>query len=133
MHIPVLLAGFLVGPASGALTGLLAPGLSFLLSSMPPAYAVPLMSLELLFYGVTAGILYQRLKWNIYIVLILTLIAGRIGFAIGLVLLGLVIELPYGLETYFGAAVVAGLPGIIIQIIIIPPIIWAVQRKLDNQ
>lgn len=132
MHIPILLAGFISGPAAGAITGLLAPGLSFLLTSMPPAYAVPLMSLELLLYGLTAGFLYGRLKWNVYLVLILALIAGRIGFAVGLVVLGLFLELPYGLETYFEAAVIAGLPGITIQIVVIPPIIWAVRKKIDN-
>ena len=32
MHIPVLLAGFLVGPYCGLIVGLIAPGLSFLLT-----------------------------------------------------------------------------------------------------
>src|SRR5512145_658584 len=45
MHIPVLLAGFLTGPLSGMLVGLLAPGASHLLTGMPPTYAVPLMTL----------------------------------------------------------------------------------------
>ena len=54
MHIPVLLAGFLMGPQTGVLVGLLAPALSYLLIGMPPAYAVPLMSLELPMYGLAA-------------------------------------------------------------------------------
>ena len=37
MHIPVLLAGFLVGPMAGIIVGILAPPLSHLMTSMPPS------------------------------------------------------------------------------------------------
>ncbi len=129
MHIPVLLAGFISGPVSGLVIGLLAPGLSFALTGMPPSYAVPLMTIELCLYGLTAGLFYYRLRLNLYIALIVALVLGRIGFAIGLVILGLFIELPYGIGTYFSVAVVAGLPGIIIQIVFLPPIVAAVMRR----
>jgi len=129
MHIPVLLAGFISGPISGAVTGLLAPGLSFVLTGMPPSYAVPLMTLELCLYGLTAGLFYYKLRLNVYIALIISLVLGRIGFAIGLLILGLFLELPYGVKTYFSVAVVSGLPGIAIQLIFIPPIVAAVMRR----
>jgi len=104
MHIPVLLA-------------------------MPPSYAVPLMTIELSLYGLTAGLFYYKLRLNIYIALIISLVLGRIGFAIGLLVLGLFINLPYGLAEYFSVAVVPGLPGIIIQLVFIPPIVAAVMRR----
>jgi len=129
MHIPVLLAGCISGPISGLLIGLLAPGLSFALTGMPPSYAVPLMTIELCLYGLAAGLFYCRLRLNIYIALIVALVLGRIGFAIGLLVLGLFIDLPYGIKTYFSVAVVTGLPGIIIQIVFIPPIVAAVMRR----
>lgn len=56
MHLPVLLAGMLVGPGAGVLVGLLAPGLSALIAGMPPAYAIPLMTAELPVYGLVAGL-----------------------------------------------------------------------------
>ena len=74
MHIPVLLAGFISGPISGAVTGLLAPGMSFALTGMPPSYAVPLMTLELCLYGLTAGLFYHKLRLNLYLALIVALI-----------------------------------------------------------
>lgn len=129
MHIPVLLAGFISGPVSGLLIGLLAPGLSFALTGMPPSYAVPLMTIELCLYGLAAGLFYFRLRLNIYIALIVALVLGRIGFAIGMLILGLFIDLPYGVKTYFSVAVVTGLPGIVIQLIIIPPLVAAVMRR----
>ena len=129
MHIPVLLAGFICGPVSGLIIGLLAPGISFVLTGMPPSYAVPLMSIELCLYGLAAGLFYFRLRMNVYVALLVALILGRIGFALGLVVLGLFLELPYGVETYFSAAVVTGLPGIIVQLVFIPPIVAAVMRR----
>lgn len=129
MHIPVLLAGFICGPISGLIIGLLAPGLSFVLTGMPPSYAVPLMTLELCLYGLAAGLFYFRLRLNIYIALLVSLVLGRLGFALGLVILGLFLELPYGVGTYFSAAVVTGLPGILIQVVFIPPIVAAVVRR----
>ena len=96
---------------------------------MPPAYAVPLMSLELPLYGLAAGLSYTTLRLNIYLALIVAMIVGRLGFALGLLILGLFIELPYGLETYFKAAMVTGLPGIIVQLVLIPPIVAALNRR----
>ena len=132
MHIPVLLAGFISGPISGAVTGLLAPGMSFALTGMPPSYAVPLMTLELCLYGLTAGLFYYKLRFNLYFALVVALVLGRIGFALGLLVLGLFLELPYGVKTYFSVAVVAGLPGIVIQLVFIPPIVAAVMRRQNR-
>ncbi len=103
-----------------------------MLTSMPPGYAVPLMTIELCIYGLTAGLFYYRLRLNIYIAMIVTLVLGRIGFAIGLLILGLFLELPYGVKTYFSVAVVGGLPGIVIQLIFVPPIVAAVMRRERN-
>jgi len=130
MHIPVLLAGFLVGPLCGLIVGLLAPGLSFLLTGMPPTYAVPLMSLELPIYGLIAGLFYKRLKMNIYIVLIISMILGRLVFALGLLVLGLFIKLPYTAAAFLsaGGAVITGLPGIAVQLVLIPFIVASLRR-----
>lgn len=130
MHIPVLLAGFLAGPWSGLVVGLLAPGLSHLLTGMPPTYAVPLMSLELPMYGLVAGIAYDRLRLNVYIALILAMVLGRVMFGLGLLVLALFMELPYTAAKYFsmGGAIATGLPGIAVQLLLIPLIVAAVKR-----
>ena len=134
MHIPVLLAGFLVGPSCGFLVGILAPGLCYLLTGMPPTYAVPLMSVELPIYGMIVGLCYYRLHLNIYLSLILAMILGRLMFGLGLFILGVFIELPYDTAAFFSAsgAVVTGLPGVAIQIVIIPIIVAAVKRGQNH-
>jgi len=131
MHIPVLLAGFLVGADAGFIVGLLAPGLSYLLTGMPPTYAVPLMSMKLPIYGLVAGLAFCRLHLNIYVALIAALIMGRVMFGLGLFILGMFIELPYTAAVFFsaGGPLVTGLPGLAVQIVLIPIIVAAVRRK----
>ncbi len=134
MHIPVLLAGFLMGPQTGVLVGLLAPALSYLLIGMPPAYAVPLMSLELPMYGLAAGLAYRKLHFNIYVALIASLVVGRLAFGLGLFVLGFFMHLPYTAAVFFssGGAIVAGLPGIAVQIVLVPIIVAAVSRRQQS-
>lgn len=131
MHFPVLLAGFLMGPASGLLVGLVAPVLSHLLTGMPPTYALPTMSLELPMYGLIAGLAYRRLHLNIYVSLLSAMILGRLLFAMGLFVLGMLMNLPYDAATFFSAtgALVNGLPGIALQIVLIPIIVAGVARR----
>jgi niacin transporter len=130
MHLPVLLAGMLVGPLSGLIVGLAAPFLSNLTTGMPPTYAVPLMALELPIYGLIAGILFQKFKLNVYLALILAMVAGRIAFGLSLLILGAFIDLPYTAAIYFsaGGVIVTGLPGIALQVILVPVIVMAVSR-----
>ena len=135
MHIPPLLAGFLIGPLSGVIVGILAPGLSHLLTGMPPTYAVPLMSLELPIYGLVAGMAYKRLNLNIYISLIAALLFGRLMFAFGLLVLGLFMNLPYGASEFIagGAALVHSLPGVIIQIALVPVLVASLKRFYERK
>lgn len=130
MHLPVLLAGFLVGPTSGVTVGLLAPVVSHFLTGMPPPYAVPLMCLELPMYGLVAGVAYRHFRWNVYGSLILAMIVGRIMFGVGLLLLGLLVEMPYTAAQFFsmGGAIVTGWPGIAIQLLIVPLVVAALKR-----
>lgn len=131
MHIPVLLAGMIIGPVSGLVVGLLAPALGHLMTGMPPSYAVPLMSLELPIYGLIAGLAYKRLKLNVYISLLAAMLFGRLMFAGGLLILGLFMDLPYTATAFFaaGGPMLQGLPGIVIQIFLVPVIVAAIKRR----
>jgi riboflavin transporter FmnP len=132
MHLPVLLCGFILGWPSGLVVGLLTPILSSLLTGMPPLFPVALtMSFELAAYGFMAGLLYNLLPkkpWSLYVNLILSMIAGRIiwGF-VTLALTGItgsVLTWPI----FISAVVIDAIPGIIVQIVIIPLIIMALEK-----
>ncbi|HHU49605.1 MAG: ECF transporter S component [Caldicoprobacterales bacterium] len=127
MHIPVLLCGFIVGSTYGALTGFIIPFLSNAFTSMPHLYPTAIsMALELAAYGFFAGFLSKRL--NVFVSLVGAMLAGRIvmGFA-NFVLLGLSGD-SYIFSTFITAAFVTALPGIIIQLILIPVLLYALKK-----
>ena len=126
MHIPVLLAGIFAGPVSGLIVGLVCPTISFLLTGMPPPYAVPLMSMELPIYGLSIGLLVRWIKLPI-LSLLISMILGRLAFGLGLFILGQFLSLPYGPEAFIKVSVIAGIPGIALQLILIPLLMETIQ------
>ena len=79
MHWPVLLAGITYGWRSGAVTGMLAPLVSYVLSGFPQPDVLPSMTLELLTYGSLAGILREK-RFNPFLAIAAAAVAGRIVF-----------------------------------------------------
>ena len=123
MHLPPLLAGFLVGPFYGLIIGAILPPLNFAISGMPPMPTMAFMILELALFGLITGLMYQ--KFNILISLITAMLAGRIVYALAFALL---IEFQNPL-IIIGGGIVTGLPGIISQIVLIPIIVSALEKK----
>ena len=80
MHWPVILAGLCYGARSGAVVGLSAPILSFLLSGMPLPHILPSMTIELAAYGFLAGFARGYLKLNWFAATTVSLVGGRIVF-----------------------------------------------------
>ena len=120
IHIPILLAGAILGGAYGGVIGIVVPLLSSLLTGMPPVPKLWFMLVELGIYGLAIGILVK--KYNIYVALFLSMILGRIAYALSLVvgvnLLGM--NAPFMNSTAFIAGIVQGIPGMAIQVIVIP-------------
>lgn len=127
MHIPVLICGLLLGGKYGLITGLIVPFLSSALTGMPPMFPVAFtMCIELGTYGLVGGLLRKRA--NIYVSLVGAQIVGRIMGAIGnFIILGLA-----GKQFVFGAYItsvfVTALPGIILQIILVPAAIILIEK-----
>lgn len=130
MHIPVLLAGLLVGPLYGLGVAVLVPILSSVITGMPPVPMLYFMLFELVAYAVVAGLLYKKLNWNLYVSLISAMICGRLVYGLGLAvavnLFGMTFK--FASVTAFFGGITAGLPGIIIQIVLIPPVIYALKK-----
>lgn len=131
MHIPVLLCGFVCGPQYGLLVGFITPLLRSLLFSMPPLPRAIGMAFELATYGAVTGLLYQKLpksKARIYISLLIAMVAGRLVW-------GIVSILIYGIEgsaftwqMFAGGAFLNAIPGIVVQIILIPVLMLALEK-----
>ncbi len=130
MHIPVLLCGLIFGGPFGAVCGLILPLLSSMLTQMPPLYPVAVaMTFELCTYGALTGLFYQRLKWNVYPALIGSMLGGRAVSGIANAILMGAAGKPYGFTTFLTASFVTALPGILIQLLLIPVLILALQKS----
>ncbi len=127
MHIPVMLCGLVCGWQYGGLVGLILPPLRSLLFGMPILYPNALsMAVELAVYGLCIGFLYGLFKkqnvFTVYIALIPAMLIGRAAWgAIQALLLGLT-ETPFGMNAFLLYAFVNAIPGIILQLVLIPSV-----------
>ena len=131
MHIPVLISGFVVGPLFGLITGLATPLLSHLIFGMPPVPVLPSMLCELAVYGLMTGLLNKLIKIeNPYLktctVLVLSMLCGRLTYG---VLNALVFKAgSYSMQAWTSAAFVTAIPGIIIQLVLIPILVGRLKK-----
>ena len=120
IQFPVFMAGLLLGPVYGGIIGVLVPVFGCLLTAMPPVPKVYFMLFELVTYGVVTGLL--RKKCGVYLNLLLSMVAGRVLYAIALVagveLLGL--QAAFATRSAFVGGIVMGIPGLILQILVLP-------------
>ena len=132
MHIPVLLCGFICGPWYGIAVGLIAPILRSLTLGMPPLFPTAVaMCFELGAYGLFAGLFYRLFPKKpvyIYVALIIAMILGRLVWGAVMYILLLAGKVQFGLEAFWTKAIVDALPGIIVQIVLIPPIVMALKK-----
>lgn len=132
MHIPVLLCGFFCGPWYGLIVGMIAPLLRFALFGMPPLMPTGIaMCFELATYGLVSGFLYRILpvkKWYIYVALIDTMVAGRIVWGIARVILYGLGKSQFGWAAFMSGAFLNAIPGIIVQIILIPVLVMTLEK-----
>lgn len=132
MHIPVLLCGFVCGGPWGLAVGAVAPILRSLMFGMPPMFpTATAMAFELAAYGLAAGLLYKLLPKkpvNVYIALILSMIAGRIVWGLAQwVILG-VQGTQFTIQTFLAGAVTSAIPGIILHIVLIPILVIVMKK-----
>lgn len=133
MHLPVLLCGLVCGPFYGAVVGILDTASSF--GSIWHATALSGRDcdvLELLCYGLVAGLLYKLSPWKcilaVYKALIPAMILGRIIGGLATAILLSLNGKGYSLAVWATAYFVKTVPGIILQLILIPAIMVALGR-----
>jgi thiamine transporter ThiT len=131
MHIPVFLAGLICGGGYGLLTGILGPLLSTLITGMPAFGFMPVMIVELAAYGLFSGIAFHFIRTghvygDLYGSLLTAMIVGRIiaGCARALIFAPGKFTMAAWISGYF----VGTLPGIILQLVVIPLVYAALYR-----
>lgn len=131
MHIPVLLAGFICGPWWAAAVGMVAPLLRHVLFGMPPILTALAMCFELAVYGLISGLLYGKMEKrlrNVYLSLVAAMILGRAIWGIGEVVILGITGGSFTWTAFVTGAVLNGIPGILVQIILIPVIVVTLRK-----
>ena len=135
MHIPVFLCGFICGWKYGLIVGIISPILRSLTLGMPPLFPTAFsMAFELGTYGLISGLLYNLLnknKKNTYIILLLSMLAGRIIWGIVMFICMGINNTAFTFYAFLSGAIINAFPGIIIQILLIPLIVFKFEN-LEN-
>lgn len=131
MHIPVLLCGLICGWSFGLLCGITTPILSSMLIQMPIIAYLPGMIIELAAYGLIAGVMMKivhtkRVYADLYISLGVAIVAGRIIAGISQALIFAAGN--YSMALWTTGYFVTAWPGILIQLALIPTIVFALER-----
>ncbi len=133
MHLPVMLCGLICGPQYGTVIGFVLPVMRSLLFGMPALYPNAVgMCFELAAYGFLAGFLFRRARWqcikSLYRCLIAAMLGGRIVWGIAQCFLLGIGAGGFGLSAFFAGAFFNAVPGIILQLILIPAIMLALDK-----
>ena len=133
MHIPVLICGFICGWKWGLLVGLIFPLLRSLILGMPPLFPTAFcMAIELGVYGLLTGLLYNifpKKKIYVYCSLVISMIIGRIVWGVAMLIVMSVVGDMFTFNMFIVSTVVNALPGIILQIILVPILVMLLENK----
>lgn len=135
MHIFVLIAGLMFGWRAGLIVGLLTPLVSHFTSGMPLLSVLPQITIELSTYGLISGILREQYNLRTMWALLGAMVGGRMLLLLAIFAIHLIdgkSYSPLGLEANpfasFWSVINQGWPGMVIQLISIPAIIWLVGK-----
>lgn len=128
MHIPVLLCGLICGWPYGLFCGIAGPVLSSLLSGMPATVQLIHMIPELCAYGFFSGLLLKLIRTghtyaDLYLAIVPAMLLGRVVGGCARALFYLSTAQPYSLSLWAGAYLVESLPGALLQLLLLPPLV----------
>jgi ECF-type transporter family protein len=134
MHIPVMIGGFLLSPHIALFLGIMTPILSGLLTGMPVLFPMSIiMAFELGVYGLTIAILTKKFKLSTIPSLIISMITGRISAGLTVAVLVQLFGIKMNPIIFIKGAIITGFPGIIIQLIFIPPLVYAIKTYMKKK
>ena len=132
MHLPVMVCGFLAGPVAGLIAGAASPAISTALTGMPAPAMMPFMMIELAAYGFFAGLLKDAggsdacsIKYMIPKVLAVQVL-GRAVRAVAILIAFYGLGMKMIAPPMIWNSVITGVPGLLIQLALIPVIVKAV-------
>ena len=137
MHIPVFLCAFICGWKYSVPMAFILPLLRTVLFSRPKMYPDAIaIAFELAVYALVAGIVFVAFSKKdlkaVYVGMLSAMILGRVvRILVQMALLGLKGEI-FTLGAVFSSVVITGIPGIILQLIAVPLILFILKRNIKN-
>jgi thiamine transporter ThiT len=133
MHLPILLCGFICGWRYGLFCGAALPIIRSLLFSMPVLYpSAVTYAFELAAYGFFTGfifLLFRRKNLTAaYAALISAMLIGRAVKGIASAVCYGIINKGYSFMMFISGSFIEAVPGIILQLLIIPAVLVAVGK-----
>ncbi len=126
MHVPVLIGGFFLSPYLALIVGIVTPLISSVLTGMPAIYPMAvIMMFELGTYGLVVSLAVRKIKLSVIPSLILAMLAGRVSAGIAVFILANLFGLKMNSVIFIKGVVLTGLPGIAIQLLFIPALIYS--------
>lgn len=122
----VILSGMLFGWEIGLLSGIGIPLISYLISGMPPMILLKEMLLEVSIYGLLSGLLYRKLRVNVFVSILIALLMGKLSL---FVLYHFLNKLP----TIVFSSMTNTIPGLLLQIFILPFIIIKFEKVIYKE
>lgn len=98
---------------------------------MPPLSppVLPLMVVELATYALVLSVLTRRTSWSIWLTLPVAMLAGRVALGLAAAVIGPLFGFHVNPVFYVYGALVQGLPGLALQLIIIPLVALQLRRS----
>lgn len=132
LHIPAMLAGFILPLPWAVPLAFIIPIVRSLIFSMPSMVPMAVtMAFELATYALVIGLIYKRPAksyFSILIALIPAMVIGRIVYALVFFIVMSLTAGTFNLSVVITGLTVEGLPGVIVQLLIVPPIVLAVEK-----
>ncbi|MBE7056818.1 MAG: ECF transporter S component [Ruminococcaceae bacterium] len=133
MHIPVMLCGFICGWPYGLAVGFITPVLRSFMFGQPILFPMAIaMAFELATYGASCGLLYKifpNKKWAFYPELVIAMILGRVTYVLAMTVISGVSSVEFGALAWIASALPEAVPGLILQIVIIPVLMMVLQES----
>ena len=132
MHIPVLICGFVCGWKYGLCVGFITPLLRSFIFTMPLMFPNAVsMAFELATYGAIVGLLYyifHNSKLKIYLSLLIAMFSGRLVWGVVMIILSGINKTTFSWQMFIGGALLNAIPGIILQLVLIPILIFTLEK-----
>ena len=152
MHLPVFFGGFLVGPIYALVIGIVLPITRSLIFGMPVLFpGAVCMGVEMGVYGFITGFLFKvlvnifknkedntitngKLFISIYVALVSAMLLGRAVWGLARMLCAFLPDAKaFPMTAFISGAFINAWPGIILQLILIPAIVFAMRKYILKQ